>query len=726
MAANVREEVVKLIVDGKQVTGSYNELKKSQRQIIKNLRGMEEGTEEYTKESMKLNRVSEDLDKIDGKIKGISKTWNKQKSTWDKAKSTFVGTFGALSVDRVITGLVDLGKQFAVFVKDLTKNRRAITRLTDVTGRDLDIVSSKIQSIVDTYDKDFTEVMVGANSFAKQMNIELIDALELMQDGFALGADESDEFLSIIKEYPAQFKAAGLSAEQSIAIITQQVKSGIFSDKGADTIKEGTLRLREMTKATKDAIKGIGLSATNLEEKLKAGTITYFEAIQMVSDKMAELPPQSKEVGTALADIFGGAGEDAGLEYIKSLGSIQLELEKTVTPTTKLAAANERLALAYQMFADENGLLTKMEVGLKDATTASLNLLDIFNKNGFLAGLNALANPASAYKYFAKNVVNEDIANTPFGPDQVSGIVIPELAEKESGKTPGSISKKSVEKAIDGPLDDMDFSFISSLEEAGGDAFEGLSESVSVFEEAFTDANQEMIDADIQRTQSELENSAARVEAQQRELELKEQLIQATVMQGMQSVESAESIEDYGKALLGTAKDIIQAEIAKGIASAIAGQLGTGPIGIFTAAAAGIAAQGIFNKIIPSFYFGGPTGSKGLGFGDEYGDFAGFTHTDEYVVPKAQRTDPYYANTERYLEGRKKFGMTGDVSSTMPASSMDVNLTNTESLSEAGKMILDAAVLLKNGVPAYFSRNELDEGIKDRAQKESAASRAQL
>lgn len=40
-----------------------------------------------------------------------------------------------------------------------------------------------------------------------------------------------------------------------------------------------------------------------------------------------------------------------------------------------------------------------------------------------------------------------------------------------------------------------------------------------------------------------------------------------------------------------------------------------------------------------SYYYGGPTGS-GLGFGDQYGEFAGYVHKREYVIPEAVRQTP--------------------------------------------------------------------------------------
>ena len=46
-------------------------------------------------------------------------------------------------------------------------------------------------------------------------------------------------FLDTLKEYPAYFKEAGISADQFVAIVAQTNKMGIFSDKGVDAIRGG-------------------------------------------------------------------------------------------------------------------------------------------------------------------------------------------------------------------------------------------------------------------------------------------------------------------------------------------------------------------------------------------------------------------------------------------------------------------------------------------------------
>jgi TP901 family phage tail tape measure protein len=45
-----------------------------------------------------------------------------------------------------------------------------------------------------------------------------------------------------------------------------------------------------------------------------------------------------------------------------------------------------------------------------------------------------------------------------------------------------------------------------------------------------------------------------------------------------------------------------------------------------------------------SFYYGGDTGNLGIGLGDQYGDFTGFVHANEYVIPSMTVSEPFVAN----------------------------------------------------------------------------------
>ena len=165
--------------------------------------------------------------------------------------------------------------------------------------------------------------------------------MQLVEDGFVAGADVNGEFLENVKEYPAYFREAGLSASEFIAITTQANKAGIYSDKGIDVIKEGNLRIREMTKATAEALDAIGISSKEVQQSLADGSKTTFDIMQEVSAKLAEFPESSSEVGTALADIFGGPGEDAGLQYILTLKDIDTNLDNVKDRAGELAELQE-------------------------------------------------------------------------------------------------------------------------------------------------------------------------------------------------------------------------------------------------------------------------------------------------------------------------------------------------------------------------------------------------
>ena len=71
--------------------------------------------------------------------------------------------------------------------------------------------------------------------------------------------------------------------------------------------------MREMTTATAAALDGIGISSVQVQKDLQSGAKTTFEVVQDVSARLSELPDSSAKVGAAIADIFGGPGEDAGL-----------------------------------------------------------------------------------------------------------------------------------------------------------------------------------------------------------------------------------------------------------------------------------------------------------------------------------------------------------------------------------------------------------------------------
>ena len=290
--------------------------------------------------------------------------------------------------------------------KGLVEATRLTQQFTEKSGEDLKSYRTEVQSIADFYDKDFKEVLIGANAVSKQFGISAEESLKLIQDGFIAGADANGEFLDTLREYPAYFKEAGISAETFIAITAQAAKSGIYSDKGVDVIKEGNLRIREMTTATAAALEGIGISADKVQEQLKTGQKTTFDIIQMVSERLNELPDSASVVGTALADIFGGPGEDAGLQYIRTLKDIKTSLNDVKSTAGEVGEAQEKYLESQKKLANELAELF-------DATGGSFESLMANVKSGWNNMLSyMLSGVNSAKEWLRELLADQDTLNS--------------------------------------------------------------------------------------------------------------------------------------------------------------------------------------------------------------------------------------------------------------------------------------------------------------------------
>lgn len=244
-----------------------------------------------------------------------------------------------------LAGVAGAGMAFKWFY-DYNQSIQEATRLTQqftgATGNELKSIRVEVQALADGFGLDFQETLQAANSMAQGFGISIAEALQQMQAGLVSGANANNEFLDTLREYPVYFREAGLTAEQFVAITTNATKQGIFSDKGVDAIKEANLRIREMTTATAEALDGIGISSQQVQADLQSGSKTTFDIMQEVANKLKELPESSSKVGTAIADIFGGPGEDAGLAYLKTLGDVELSMEKVKAGAGGIAEAQER------------------------------------------------------------------------------------------------------------------------------------------------------------------------------------------------------------------------------------------------------------------------------------------------------------------------------------------------------------------------------------------------
>lgn len=263
-----------------------------------------------------------------------------------KANALWSTLTGLLANPMVLTFLGIAGVGMAVkwwydYNKGLEEASRLTQQLTGLSGDEMKAFRNEVQGVADSFGVDFQEVLESANTLSQQFGISVQEALGYVKDGFVSGANATGQFTDIVKEYPAYFKEAGLSASQFISITAQSSKIGIVSDKAVDTIKEANIRLREMSTATAEALDGIGISSAEMQKKLQDGSMTTFEAMQQVSAKLNEMADNSPATAAAISDIFGGPGEDAGLQYLRTLKDIETDLDVTKEKAGDLARVQE-------------------------------------------------------------------------------------------------------------------------------------------------------------------------------------------------------------------------------------------------------------------------------------------------------------------------------------------------------------------------------------------------
>lgn len=351
---------------------SIADLQKEFNKLNREVKQLVPGTQAYIEKSKQLAVVRDRFKQVNAELRGITEQQQKATGFFGKMLNSVKG-FGA----EIVTGLsiaavVQFAQAVAQTILQFKTLRGETQQLTGETGGALTELTAKVKAVADTFGKDYKEVLIASNVVAKQFGIAQAEAITLIQKGFLAGADNSGEFLNILKEYPAQFQQVGLSAEESIAIITQSIKDGVFSDKGADAIKEAGLRLGEFTKPAQDAIDAIGLSSKKIGEELRNGTKTTGQVIKEISAQIKTLPEGSQAAATAIANIFGGAGEDAGRKFIETISTAKTGINGLIDTSNQLVeaqikqlAAQERLSKAWATIAALTPSITGVTTNIK-------------------------------------------------------------------------------------------------------------------------------------------------------------------------------------------------------------------------------------------------------------------------------------------------------------------------------------------------------------------------
>lgn len=223
-------------------------------------------------------------------------------------------------------------KWFYDYNKGLMEATRLTREFTGYTGEALETMRNSIAATADVMGKDFKDVLGTADNLMANYHLSGEEAMKVINDGFASGADLSGDMLNKIQQYAPTFHDAGIGADQLVAIL-QQTRSGIFSDKGLDIITMASKKIREMSSGTASSLDAIGISSKQVQQDLANGTKNTFDIIQQVASKMKDFGADSQQVGDVLKNVFGKQGAQAGIQLIEQLDTMSTSLDEVKKQT---------------------------------------------------------------------------------------------------------------------------------------------------------------------------------------------------------------------------------------------------------------------------------------------------------------------------------------------------------------------------------------------------------
>jgi len=214
----------------------------------------------------------------------------------------------------LLAGLALATKEWLSYNNEIAKLNAYIEQLTGSSGKLTDNYREMATAVEDVFGKDFKETVLELDNLVKDFGISADEAFKIYTDGMIRGGTANSEFGESIREYGQLFALNGYSAQEFVNILNAGIDLQIYNDKLPDAIKEAGLSLTEQTKATKDAmVNAFGAQFTDeILSKVKSGEMTVAQALTNISAKAKDVNLNQQQLAQLTADMFRGAGEDAG------------------------------------------------------------------------------------------------------------------------------------------------------------------------------------------------------------------------------------------------------------------------------------------------------------------------------------------------------------------------------------------------------------------------------
>ncbi|MBX2844043.1 MAG: phage tail tape measure protein [Flammeovirgaceae bacterium] len=361
------KKVIKLNIDGKGSSTTLNELRADARKLKAVLSNINPDDKNKIKEYKdKLDKVKAATDKV-GEATGLIKKkidnanqsmgmlGNAVNKVGGFMKTAFKATGILILVDKVLEMVNGLGQMG----QEAVKARRDVRLLFSESGEDIDQLTAKTITMANAMGGD-TKTAAGAAKVAYEAfggsAGKVMDDLLLTSN---LLVDSQNEFLDVVQEFSPKIAESGGSLEDFMGTLIRAERAGARNlDVVADLYQESGQRLREQTKATKDALIPLGKEfKEKLFDEIDKGSLTTGDAMVRITQRMNELEIGTKATQTIIADVFGSQGEELTIKFLKNLENIEGGFDELIKSADYYTQAQIKLQKDQEQF---NLIITKV------------------------------------------------------------------------------------------------------------------------------------------------------------------------------------------------------------------------------------------------------------------------------------------------------------------------------------------------------------------------------
>lgn len=256
-------------------------------------------------------------------------------------------TLVLVAITAITAGIALGAKEIFDYNSSIKENIKLVENLTSTTGKAADEIRNRATGLSKTFGDEFNEVVKTANVLAKQLGISYEEAFNQIENGYVRGANANGDFLERLREYGPLLAKYGFDINEIIGLQVQAQQQGIFNDKFEDSLKEAGLSLEEFTKAQADALtSAFGAEFSDkISKGVNSGALSVKDALLLMSSEAKKQGLSVQQFGILTADVFKGAGEDAGGAQAM-FENLYAGMQKASEPLTELQKKTQALSQA--------------------------------------------------------------------------------------------------------------------------------------------------------------------------------------------------------------------------------------------------------------------------------------------------------------------------------------------------------------------------------------------